>query len=121
MAATRSTCVECGATLSASRLLRHALTCSARCGEARRARQGQQRHAAKRRRTAPPEATPAKNPPILGVTLTEAAERVGISRAMAHTLCVEHGLGRLCNDGRFWLTLAELRKLTIRPWRERTE
>jgi hypothetical protein len=66
----------------------------------------------------PAEPTPGKNPPILGVTLTEAAERVGISRAMAHSLCVEHGLGRLCNDGRFWLTLAELRTLTMRPWRE---
>jgi hypothetical protein len=55
------------------------------------------------------------------VTLTEAAERVGISRAMAHSLCVDHGLGRLCNDGRFWLTLAELRKLTMRPWRERKQ
>ncbi|HEV3025280.1 MAG TPA: hypothetical protein VGX76_22570 [Pirellulales bacterium] len=121
MAATRSTCVECGATLTANRLEWHALTCSARCGEARRARQGQQRHAAKRLGKGPAEPTAPKNPPILGVTLTEAAERVGISRAMAHALCVEHGLRRLCNDGRFWLTLAELRTLTMRPWRPPTK
>jgi hypothetical protein len=69
----------------------------------------------------PSATTPAPNPPILGVSLIEAAERIGVSRAMAHILCVEHGLGRLCNDGSIWLTLAELRTLTIRPWRMRTK
>lgn len=113
-------CVQCGAPLSESRRRRHALTCSARCAH-ERARLARQRPVDKRRlkKVVPPETTRRKNPPTLGVTLTEAAKRVGISRTMAHLLCVRHGLGRTCNDGKFWLTLDELRTLTTRPWNER--
>jgi hypothetical protein len=57
--------------------------------------------------------SPTKRPPLLGISLTEAAERIGVSRTMAYTFCEEHGIGQLCDDGRFWLTLAELRTLTV--------
>jgi hypothetical protein len=40
---------------------------------------------------------------------------------MAHIHCVEHGLGRRYNDGRWWLTLTELRELTERRWRKGEE
>ena len=50
--------------------------------------------------------------------MREAAERIGISQQLAYDLCVEHGLGRRYNDGRWWLTLTELRTLTERPWKE---
>jgi hypothetical protein len=113
----RTKCVECGARLSAHRLKWHANTCSARCGQARhhRFQYGETRRRAK------PEVKPTENPPVLGLTLVEAAERIGISRQTAHTHCVEHGLGRRYNDGKWWLTLTELRTLAERPWRERAE
>jgi hypothetical protein len=83
----------------------------------------QRRPLAKRRekKDVPSETTPAPNPSILGVSLIEAAERIGVSRGMAHLLCVKHGLGRMCNDGCTWLTLAELRTLIVQPWRKRTK
>jgi hypothetical protein len=49
-----------------------------------------------------------ENPPILGLTLVEAAERIGISHRTAHVHCVEHELGRRYNDQSWWLTLAKL-------------
>jgi hypothetical protein len=96
--------------LSAQRLKWHAITCSALCGEARRQKRP-------RRRGIVMEAT-SQNPPILAVTLMEAADRIGVSHQMAHNMCVEHGIGRLYGDGRCWLTLTELRALTVRPWIE---
>jgi len=122
MAAKRSKlpkCVECGVPLPARRLRAHAVTSSARCGHERQRRMTQRRPLAKRpvKKDVQSETTPAPNPPILGVSLIEAAERVGVSRAMTHILCVKHGLGRMCNDGCIWLTLAELRTLTVQPWR----
>jgi hypothetical protein len=104
----RQTCVECDAPLPAFRLKRRALTCSAHCGHARQRRLA---HRATRRPgwTVNPQHS---NPPILGLKLTEAAERIGISRQMAHVVCVEHGLGRVCNDGIWWLTLGELKAST---------
>ena len=107
----RRKCVECGTLLTAKRLKWRALTCSAGCGQAHR-------HKRTRRRGMVLETT-SQNPPLLAVTLMEAAERIGISHQMAHNLCVEHGLGRLYPDGRCWLTLTELRTLTVQPWRGR--
>jgi hypothetical protein len=122
MAANHTKCVECGVPLNENRRRRHAVTCSARCAQ-ERSRLSRQRLVPKRRVKVgdPLEATPRKSPPILGVMIAEAAERAGISRAMAHLLCEQHGLGRMYNDGRLWLTLAELRTLAMRPWKERTE
>jgi len=114
VAAKSSRCVECGAPLPAHRLKWRATTCSARCGQARQRRRRPK--PTKRKITSSPQ-----NPPILGLTVVEAAERIGIPHKTAHTHCVEHGLGRRYNDGRWWLTLAELRTLTERGWRGRAE
>ncbi|HUY33829.1 MAG TPA: hypothetical protein VMV69_13855 [Pirellulales bacterium] len=170
MASKRLKCIECDAPLPDLRLRRHALTCSARCGQARQRRMSQQRNPRKNRKrclichkwflaptkrstcsaeceavnnqrikptamkpsrqerpaedapsssAGPPSNSPPSNsPPPLGISPDEAAQRIGVSRAMVHRLCVTHGLGRLCSDGRTWLTLAELRTLTVQPWKK---
>ncbi|HVC93665.1 MAG TPA: hypothetical protein VND64_08245 [Pirellulales bacterium] len=116
-------CLHCGAPLSDARRRRHAVTCSAICANERE-RLARLRPVAKQRmkhKVVTSGASSRKNPPTLGLTLTEAAKRVGISRTMAHLLCVRHGLGRNCNDGKFWLTLDELRTLTARPWKDQSK
>jgi len=114
MASTRKReCVECGAPLSALRRKRHANTCSATCAYNRQRRN--------RTRPIPAKTKPTVSPPILGLTLVEAAERIGIPHRKAHDHCVERGLGRRYNDGRWWLTLAELRELAERRRRGRVE
>jgi hypothetical protein len=108
-AAKRRTCVECGKRIPTKGLRWHRrlITCSAKCSHAR---QGWSRATPSQPKRKP---QPSQSPPILGILLTEAAERLGISRQAAHQICVQHGLGRLCNDGRWWLTLGELRALTV--------
>ncbi len=114
VAAKRPKCVECGAPLSAHRLRWRAITCSAGCGQAR---QRGHEHKPPRRQVKDVKLEPPPSPTILDFTLKEAAERLGISKKTAHNLFVKHGVGRL--DGRrWWLTLTELRTLTVQPWRE---
>jgi hypothetical protein len=103
----RKKCIECGARLGPNRLKWHALTCSAGCGHARQSRR-------RPKPTRPRVSVLRQNPPILGMTLKDAAERIGVLHQLAHVHCVEHGLGRLYNDGRRWLTLSELRTLTVK-------
>ena len=99
VAAQRPKCVECGALLTAERLKWRAKTCSADCGEALQRRNRIRReHNRPKLRGSILAASSSQNPPILGVTLIEAAVRIGISHQMAHNLCVEHGLGRRYGD-----------------------
>lgn len=108
----RPKCVECGAPLPDHRLKWSlANTCSARC---RQARDHRLQYGTVIRRAKPKPKPRPSPPPILGLTLREAAERIGVSYQTAHNHCVDRGLGRRYDDGRWWLTLAELRTLTGR-------
>jgi hypothetical protein len=112
----RSKCRECGKPLPALRIERRAVTCSAICGQARQRRMARRLLHVQRRQSnqVSSQAEAMPNPPILGLTFAEAARRVGVSLEWVRQVCAEHGLGRICNGGRWWLTLTELRTLTLR-------